>query len=670
MTRIGTFLLIYLLLFNSHVVHSQSLEDTLSPKNRFKTRDTNSIKEIVVTGYGSNRKLLETPASIVPITPTDLHKYSNTSLVPVLDAVPGVDFQERSPGNYRLSIRGSSLRSAFNVRNIKVYWNDIPYTDAGGTTWLTSIDLHSLSTLEIIKGPTGSAYGAGGGTILIRSQLPGSEPGIHYSLDAQGGSFGMKGNNLAISSRGIQSASYLNYSVFKADGYRVNSGIDRQMVNFSSRLNLNPKDVLILSAFYTDLHYQTPYGLTLAQYNANPQQARPATGSTPGAVTNQTGEYVRKFLIGATNQYTWNEHFENMTSIGLSPDQIQNKSVNGIEKTEEENLSIRSIGRYKFHFQNTLVKFSLGGEFINSFVSDRNYGNLKGIPDSIQSDDQLTNTQWSIFSNLEWILPHDYFFTLGASINKVSYTIQRLDYKPSFTLQTQFNAIASPRIALLKKFNADQSLYLSYSYGYSPPASTEVLPSTGIFNSSLQAEISRNLELGYRGSTPDHFIDLDLTLFSNQIEHSIIRRTDSLGQDFYLNNGSSVENGIEGLLRINPIQNSGTLWSYLSFYGNFTFNNFYFRQYILNGQNLSGNPFTGVSPFVLVSGMDTRFLKGFYANLNYHYSDPIPLNDQNTVKSSAYSIFGGKLGYKGGFWKSLNIEMYLGVDNAFNKHYS
>jgi len=640
-------------------------------ENKKKTnKDTSQVKEIVVTGYGSNRKLIETPASIIPITQKDLVKFSGTSLIPVLDQAPGVDFQERSPGNYRLSIRGSTLRAAFNVRNVKIYWDDIPYTDGGGTSWLTPLDLHSMGSLEIIKGPTGSAYGAGsGGTLLIRSKLP-QDTGLHYALDANAGSFGMQGLNVAISTKSIQNASYLNYSMLKADGYRENSGIDRQMIHLSSQFFLTPRDVLTLSTFYTDLHYQTPYSLNLKQYTSDPKQSRPATSTAPAVILQRTGESIRKFFLGASNHYTWNEHFDNITSIGLTPDQIQNTSPLNIEKTEEENFSFRTQTRYSFTLGNIKGRLAAGGEYITSFQSDRNYGNLKGIPDSILSDDQLNNIQWIIFSSLELNLPKNLYLNLGASLNKVSYTIQRLDYSPSFILQTNFLPIVSPRIAVQEKFLPNQSLYMGFSYGYSPPASSEVLPSTGIFNATLQAEISRDLELGYRGSFWNHLIDLDLTLFYNQINHSIIRRSDSLGQDFYLNNGSSVEKGIEGLFRFSPIQSLNKAFSYLSFYSNFTINNFYFKEYILNGANLSGNPFTGVAPYVVVSGIDARILNGFYANINYHYSDKISLNDQNTVKSMAYSIFGGKAGYSRKIGKRFMMDLNMGVDNVFNKRYS
>ena len=75
--------------------------------------------------------------------------------------------EERSPGSYRINIRGSSLRSPFGVRNVKVYWNDIPVTDAGGNTYFNQFAWNNFSSIEVVKGPVGSMYGAGTGGLLI-----------------------------------------------------------------------------------------------------------------------------------------------------------------------------------------------------------------------------------------------------------------------------------------------------------------------------------------------------------------------------------------------------------------------------------------------------------------------------------------------------------------------
>ena len=81
--------------------------------------------------------------------------------------------EERSPGSYRMNIRGSTLRSPFGVRNVKIYWDEIPFTDAGGNTYLNQLSYYNFNSLEVIKGPGGSVYGAGTGGVGAFSQAAG-----------------------------------------------------------------------------------------------------------------------------------------------------------------------------------------------------------------------------------------------------------------------------------------------------------------------------------------------------------------------------------------------------------------------------------------------------------------------------------------------------------------
>ena len=100
-----------------------------------------------------NRKLIDVPATISVISKAQFNRYNNISLLPALNTTPGVRMEERSPGSYRLNIRGSSLRSPFGVRNVKVYYNNIPYTDPGGNTFFNQLGFYNVNSMEIIKGP-------------------------------------------------------------------------------------------------------------------------------------------------------------------------------------------------------------------------------------------------------------------------------------------------------------------------------------------------------------------------------------------------------------------------------------------------------------------------------------------------------------------------------------
>jgi iron complex outermembrane receptor protein len=123
------------------------------------TLDRKLLQEVVVSAYEQNRRLSDVSAAIGVITTAEWN------------SIPGVRMEERSPGSYRISFRGSTLRSPFGVRNVKVYLDGIPFTDPGGNTYMTQLAPFDMYSLELIKGPAGSLYGAAtGGALLIKSR--------------------------------------------------------------------------------------------------------------------------------------------------------------------------------------------------------------------------------------------------------------------------------------------------------------------------------------------------------------------------------------------------------------------------------------------------------------------------------------------------------------------
>src|SRR6185369_109417 len=142
-----------------------------------------TLNEVIVKAYEQNRKLMQVPASIAVINKTQLSRFNNTNILSALNNNPGIRMEERSPGSYRLNIRGSSLRSPFGVRNVKTYYDDIPYTDPGGNTYLNQLGFYNIQSLEVIKGPGSSLYGAGtGGVLLLKTDHTGWHPGLSFDF--------------------------------------------------------------------------------------------------------------------------------------------------------------------------------------------------------------------------------------------------------------------------------------------------------------------------------------------------------------------------------------------------------------------------------------------------------------------------------------------------------
>jgi iron complex outermembrane receptor protein len=165
------------------------------------TIPVSKLEDVIVKAYGGNKRLKDVAAPINYLNRNSIERFNNQSVVQAVNSLPGVRMEERSPGSFRFNIRGSGLRSPFGVRNVKVYFNDIPVTDPGGQTYLNQFGSYNYNSIEIIKGPASSLYGAGtGGAILIESSNRNEEKNI--TAEYTYGSYNAHNLNVAFTTGG------------------------------------------------------------------------------------------------------------------------------------------------------------------------------------------------------------------------------------------------------------------------------------------------------------------------------------------------------------------------------------------------------------------------------------------------------------------------------------
>jgi iron complex outermembrane receptor protein len=237
--------------------------------------DYELLNELTLIGYQNSRKLYEVAGSYVINSSIVMAQFNDESLVRSMNTLPGIRFEERSPSSYRVSIRGNLLRAPFGVRNVKVYWNNMPYTDAAGNTPLNLLDLNNIGRVETIKGPSGSIFGAGIGGVLNMYSEAVKVSSISGDIGYTGGSFGYNKAVVNINSSNENYRFSIKYAKQKADGYRDHTNSDREVLQVSGSFFTSEKRTLSANVLYSDLFYQTPGGLTQEQYDENPQQARP-----------------------------------------------------------------------------------------------------------------------------------------------------------------------------------------------------------------------------------------------------------------------------------------------------------------------------------------------------------------------------------------------------------
>ncbi len=633
-------------------------------------QDSDSVKilqEVTIRSYEANRPILQVPASVGLVLRSDLQRFSNTSLVSAINNIPGIRMEERSPGSYRFSIRGSSLRSPFGVRNVKAYWNELPLTDPGGNTYLNQFDANAISQIEIIKGPGSSLYGAGtGGVILLKTQLSENEDLISASW--MGGSFGLSNYQLSLSQGNKNASHYVGYQHQQSAGYREQTRMVRDQLNSTFRFSFSDKEELETAIFYTDLYYQTPGGLNEAEFLANPKQARPGAGTQPGAIAQQAGVSLRSFYTGISHQYHFTKNIHNRTGVYGNFVQFNNPAIRNFERRLEQNFGARSITDASFEIQGWKAIIQGGGEFQHGYSPVKNYKNLGGYAGLLQSDEEIRTLQYSVFGQGE-LSKDNWILTGGLSANWVSYNLLQLNRAPALEQAANYGPVITPRVALLRKINEAFSVYGNMSWGFSPPTLAEVRPSNGVFNTTLKPENGTQIEMGGKGYFANRMFFVDVAVYHFVLDKTIVVRRDEDGADYFVNAGATNQNGIELLINWQP-EISSSILSSLKLWSGVTLNQYEFKDYIKDNVSYSGNQLTGTPKEVLTGGADLFFAKRFFLNVTVNYTSEIPLNDANSVFAKSYTLLGAKAGYNNQLNKKVPFELFAGADNLLDETYS
>src|SRR3984885_1666168 len=241
---------IYAILFFIFAVATGAAGQTKT--DSLKKDSVKQMQPVMVKAYLSEQPVLNVPASINVINQQQLDVQPENSFVPVLNSQPGVRAEERSPGSYRLSIRGSLLRSPFGVRDVKIYFDDIPLTDAGGNTYLNAIDFNSIHNMEVLKGPDGSLFGANTGGVVLLSPVNHHADSSFLSAGLNGGSYGLIHENTALQERSGNYTLNLNQAYQSYGGYRQNSDMQRQYIQAVNKWDYNKNDDFKVLGFYSD----------------------------------------------------------------------------------------------------------------------------------------------------------------------------------------------------------------------------------------------------------------------------------------------------------------------------------------------------------------------------------------------------------------------------------
>lgn len=629
-----------------------------------------TLDSIIVRSFEQFKVPNKVAAQVCAIAAPIFDYSTKASLLNGLNAVAGVRMEERSPGSYRISIRGSSLRSPFGVRNIKVYWNGFPLTDPGGNTYFNQFVSNNFTNVEIVKGPVSSMYGSGtGGLVWLDNDARYYRPSV--SLEYNTGSYAQQ--NLFLTAKfGTSSAGhYFTYAHNSTDGYRAQSSLRRDNFSWLSTFERD-RYTLKAAVLFTDMHYGTPGGLTLAEYLKDPAAARPAANGLPSATTAKASIYQKNLLAGISNKFRIISHLNNTTLVYASYAQIKNPAIRNYEKRSEPSFGGRTVFTCNYFRRNIKLDFSLGAEFQQGYFNTKVSRNKNGNPDTLQTDDDISNRATVFFLQTDIRVGEHLFITAGSAINQTNLVFTRMNSYPVTEQGRKYRNEFTPQIAVKRDLGKNFQWSVAAAKGFSPPTVAEVLPSTGVISTYLEAEKGWNFQSTVSFSTlynKTPRVIVELTGFYFRLNDALVQRRDVSGADFFVNAGDVQQKGIELHTEFNH-RFYGSLVKELNLRSDLSVNHFRYGSFVRGTDDYSGKkvPSVPASSISFLGDITTR--SGLYVKISYYGNAPVYLNDANTAKAAPYHLLGTQLGWKNKAKGTISLHLYTGIDNLLNETYS
>lgn len=639
---------------------------------------------MVVTAAPTMVSELDTPAAVSVVNGDEMRQAApRVNLSESLGAVPGLQVQNRQ--NYaqdlQLSIRGFGSRSTYGVRGLRIYVDGIPATMPDGQGQTSNIDIGSVDTIEVLRGPFSALYGnSSGGVINVTSQTGTQPPTVEAS--SYYGSFGTWHYGMkATGAVGDGShAGDVDYTVstnrFTTHGYRDHSGARKNLANARLGVRINDVSKLTLLLNSVDIKANDAGGLTADEWRDNPRQSPRGDQYNTRKNTRQTQaglRYERQLSAQddlSVMMYAGERETTQFQSIPRAP-QLKPSHAGGVIDLTRH---YQGIDTRLTHRGELLVPVTLtaGLDYENMSERRKGYENfvmVNGAPqygeqgalrrnerNLMWNVDPYLQTQWQLTDKLSldagvryssvWFDSNDYYITPGNGDDSGDASYHK--WLPAGSL----------KYALTDAWN----VYLSAGRGFETPTINEL---------SYRSDNQSGLNLGLKPSTNDTVEIGSKTrignglftaaLFQTNTDNEIVVDSSSGGRTSYKNAGKTRRQGME----LGLDQQFGESWRLKAAW---TWLDATYRTNVCDDASCNGNRIPGIARNMGYASFGYQPEQGWYAGSDIRYMSDIMANDENTAKAPSWTVVGLTTGYKWSYGR-MDMDLFGRIDNLFDREY-
>ncbi|HCD3045334.1 TPA: TonB-dependent receptor [Klebsiella variicola] len=639
---------------------------------------------MVVTAAPTTVSELDTPAAVSVVNGDEMRQAApRVNLSESLGAVPGLQVQNRQ--NYaqdlQLSIRGFGSRSTYGVRGLRIYVDGIPATMPDGQGQTSNIDIGSVDTIEVLRGPFSALYGnSSGGVINVTSQTGTQPPTVEAS--SYYGSFGTWHYGMkATGAVGDGShAGDVDYTVstnrFTTHGYRDHSGARKNLANARLGVGINDVSKLTLLLNSVDIKANDAGGLTADEWRDNPRQSPRGDQYNTRKNTRQTQaglRYERQLSAQddlSVMMYAGERETTQFQSIPRAP-QLKPSHAGGVIDLTRH---YQGIDTRLTHRGELLVPVTLtaGLDYENMSERRKGYENfvmVNGAPqygeqgalrrnerNLMWNVDPYLQTQWQLTDKLSldagvryssvWFDSNDYYITPGNGDDSGDASYHK--WLPAGSL----------KYALTDAWN----VYLSAGRGFETPTINELSyrsDNQSGLNFGLKPSTNDTVEIGSKTRLGNGL--LTAALFQTNTDNEIVVDSSSGGRTSYKNAGKTRRQGME----LGLDQQFGESWRLKAAW---TWLDATYRTNVCDDASCNGNRIPGIARNMGYASFGYQPEQGWYAGSDIRYMSDIMANDENTAKAPSWTVVGLTTGYKWSYGR-MDMDLFGRVDNLFDREY-
>jgi iron complex outermembrane recepter protein len=485
------------------------------------TTDVKTLEEIIVTAQKRAERLQDVPISITALSGVELDRSVLASVNEELNRVPGVAISDRDlngAGGVSLSIRGvTAAGSAFaGASPIAYYVDSLPFGFVR-TAIMPDMGAYDLDRIEVLRGPQGTLYGAGGSGGVVRvltrdADLDEYEFKARSTLSSvKDGSEGYRGDlaaNIPIVQGKLAARAVIGYE--KLPGWidspvrdDINEGYQR---NLRLKVNAQPTDKLSigLSAWNTRSDADA---MQLADDDYESGALGPQTVEGELDAYNLTVEYQgTAFDFTSMTSYVDYSAFNAVSFESLLPDFFTYNWLWSRVYSQEFLLSSNRQGPWRW---SAGVFYRDGEDRTHQRTTFGPFDDFSDFSEQSAVFGEVGRRFWN--DKLEWALGLRYFHDNGATkSNDNSFPNQA--NAPTSRIEDTFEA-TTPRAVLSWFPNPDLTVYGTYGQGFrSGTQQTPIALNFGPYQPAKPDKL-HNYEVGAKGMLFDQRLAFDVAFY-------------------------------------------------------------------------------------------------------------------------------------------------------------